>query len=113
MRRAETTTDPDESHEGPGAARDAAQPRHQERDHQRVPRDQASRSRMAGRCPRRLIAVAAILAALGSVSSTSKAAPDTIPRIVVLGDSLTSGRGIARTRAFPALLQAQLIDDGY
>jgi acyl-CoA thioesterase-1 len=68
---------------------------------------------MARRCPRRLIAVAAILAALGSVSSTSKAAPDTIPRIVVLGDSLTSGRGIARTRAFPALLQAQLIDDGY
>jgi acyl-CoA thioesterase I len=31
----------------------------------------------------------------------------------VLGDSLTSGRGIARRRAFPALLQAQLIDDGY
>jgi acyl-CoA thioesterase-1 len=68
---------------------------------------------MAGRCPRRLIAVAAILVALGPVSSTSKAAPDTTPRIVVLGDSLTSGRGIARTRAFPALLQAQLIDDGY
>ena len=56
---------------------------------------------MARRCPRRLIAVAAILAAFGSVTSTSKAAPDTIPRIVVLGDSLTSGRGIARTRALP------------
>src|SRR3989442_13054827 len=61
----------------------------------------------------RLIAVAALLVALGSVSSASNAAPDNTPRIVVLGDSLTSGRGIGRTRPFPALLQAQLIDGDY
>jgi acyl-CoA thioesterase I len=35
------------------------------------------------------------------------------PRIVALGDSLTSGRGIGRDHAYPAILQKRLEDDGY
>ena len=35
------------------------------------------------------------------------------PRIVALGDSLTSGRGIGRAEAYPAILQERLRDDGY
>ncbi len=35
------------------------------------------------------------------------------PRIVALGDSLTSGRGIGKTDAYPAVLQKRLLDDGY
>jgi acyl-CoA thioesterase-1 len=35
------------------------------------------------------------------------------PRIVALGDSLTSGRGIGRALAYPAVLQARLADNGY
>ncbi|MEP7308112.1 MAG: arylesterase [Acidobacteriota bacterium] len=35
------------------------------------------------------------------------------PRIVVLGDSLTSGRGIGRTLAYPAVLQERLTGSGY
>jgi acyl-CoA thioesterase-1 len=34
------------------------------------------------------------------------------PRIVVLGDSLASGRGIGLDRAFPAVLQQKLDDEG-
>jgi acyl-CoA thioesterase-1 len=35
------------------------------------------------------------------------------PRIVALGDSLTSGRGIGTADAYPAVLQDRLEDDGY
>ena len=35
------------------------------------------------------------------------------PRIVVLGDSLTSGRGIGKADAYPAVLQQRLEDSGY
>jgi acyl-CoA thioesterase-1 len=35
------------------------------------------------------------------------------PRIVALGDSLTSGRGIGKEEAYPAVLQKRLEDDGY
>jgi acyl-CoA thioesterase-1 len=35
------------------------------------------------------------------------------PRIVALGDSLTSGRGIGKTDAYPAVLQKRLVDGGY
>lgn len=35
------------------------------------------------------------------------------PRIVALGDSLTSGRGIDRDAAYPAVLQQRLTEDGY
>jgi len=34
------------------------------------------------------------------------------PRVVVLGDSLASGRGIGVDKAFPAILQQKLDDDG-
>ena len=36
-----------------------------------------------------------------------------LPRIVVLGDSLTSGHGIGESRAFPALLQKYVDEDGF
>jgi len=35
------------------------------------------------------------------------------PRIVVLGDSLTSGRGIGKASAYPAVLQERLTKSGY
>lgn len=35
------------------------------------------------------------------------------PKIVALGDSLTSGRGIGKDQAYPAILQKRLEDDGY
>jgi acyl-CoA thioesterase-1 len=35
------------------------------------------------------------------------------PRVVVLGDSLASGRGIGARYAFPAVLQARIEDAGY
>jgi acyl-CoA thioesterase-1 len=35
------------------------------------------------------------------------------PRIVALGDSLTSGRGIGKADAFPAVLQERIVDNGY
>jgi acyl-CoA thioesterase I len=41
------------------------------------------------------------------------AAAEGAPRIVALGDSLTSGYGIGRADAYPAVLQARLEDGGY
>jgi acyl-CoA thioesterase-1 len=38
---------------------------------------------------------------------------DKSPRIIFLGDSLTSGLGIARDRSFPALIEARLKAEGY
>jgi acyl-CoA thioesterase-1 len=35
------------------------------------------------------------------------------PRIVALGDSLTSGRGIGKGEAYPAVLQGRLEENGY
>jgi acyl-CoA thioesterase-1 len=35
------------------------------------------------------------------------------PKIVALGDSLTAGRGLLETQAYPALLQDKLDEDGY
>lgn len=37
---------------------------------------------------------------------------DSTPRIVALGDSLTSGHGIGKSRAYPAVLQERLNDAG-
>src|SRR5438094_10132873 len=51
-------------------------------------------------------------------TTTTPAAPRTAaqpvprPRIVVLGDSLTAGLGLAREEAYPALLQRRLNDEG-
>lgn len=36
-----------------------------------------------------------------------------LPRIVVLGDSLTAGLGLQMSQAYPALLQQKLRDNGY
>ena len=52
------------------------------------------------------LAVAAALA----VSATTH---EDLPRIVALGDSLTSGRGIGKDEAYPAVLQGHLEDRGY
>src|SRR5260221_1547288 len=38
--------------------------------------------------------------------------PDSLPRIVVLGDSLSSGRGMARDEAYQAVLQDRLDEAG-
>jgi acyl-CoA thioesterase-1 len=43
---------------------------------------------------------------------TSSVPADTRPRIVVLGDSLTAGLGLAQDQAYPALLQRRLNDAG-
>src|SRR5688572_24092220 len=40
-------------------------------------------------------------------------ARETPPRIVTLGDSLTSGLGLPQNEAYPALLQRKLEDKGY
>jgi acyl-CoA thioesterase-1 len=46
-------------------------------------------------------------------AAVPRGAPDASrPRIVVLGDSLTSGRGIGSALAFPALLQQRVDDAG-
>jgi acyl-CoA thioesterase I len=57
-----------------------------------------------------LVCIGAI-AALSSPSTASARTPK--PKIVVLGDSLTSGRGIGKDAAYPAILQERLEDDGY
>ena len=56
------------------------------------------------------LTVAAVLAA---AAATSPSAATTRPRIVALGDSLTSGHGIGADRAFPATLQQRLDRAGY
>ena len=56
-----------------------------------------------------------VLFAAAALSSFSWPAPARAgtPRIVALGDSLTSGRGIGKADAYPAVLQERLADDGY
>jgi acyl-CoA thioesterase I len=50
---------------------------------------------------------------LASATAASAAPRDTVrPRVVVLGDSLASGRGIGTDKAFPAVLQQKLDDEG-
>ena len=46
-----------------------------------------------------------VFLALVTALAASAAARDDAPRIVVLGDSLTSGRGIGKADAYPAVLQ--------
>ena len=48
-----------------------------------------------------------------AASTASAAPPDNAPRIVALGDSLTSGRGIGKSDAYPAVLQDRIEDEGY
>ena len=58
----------------------------------------------------RLLVCLTALAVLSASTNTFGAAS---PRIVVLGDSLTSGRGIGRDSAYPAILQERVEDAGY
>src|SRR5580765_5330055 len=53
------------------------------------------------------------LAAASTLLAASAAPPEDRPRIVALGDSLTSGRGIGVADAYPAVLQERLDDSGY
>jgi acyl-CoA thioesterase-1 len=56
---------------------------------------------------------ATVIALIAAVSTAVAPATTTRPRIVALGDSLTSGHGISSTKAFPAALQARLDAGGY
>ena len=53
-----------------------------------------------------------LLAAMAALTGQATAR-DNPPRIVALGDSLTSGRGIGKSDAYPAVLQERLVDNGY
>lgn len=59
------------------------------------------------------LATALLVSILGSFVAVTSAHGADRPKIVVLGDSLTSGHGIGTNRAFPAVLQRHLDDDGY
>lgn len=50
-----------------------------------------------------------------SAAATPAASPPSadIPKIVILGDSLTAGLGLESTQSFPSLLQARLDREGY
>lgn len=52
------------------------------------------------------------IGAIAALSSPSTAVAST-PKIVAFGDSLTSGRGIGKAAAYPAMLQERLEDNGY
>jgi acyl-CoA thioesterase-1 len=54
----------------------------------------------------------ALLAVVTALAVPATANED-LPRIVALGDSLTSGRGIGKADAYPAVLQKRLEDEGY
>jgi acyl-CoA thioesterase I len=53
------------------------------------------------------------LAVASAVLAASAAPRDDRPRIVALGDSLTSGKGIGQADAYPAVLQERLENAGY
>ena len=53
------------------------------------------------------------VALFSAIASLSPRAGSTRAEIVVLGDSLTSGHGIGRSQAFPAILQQRLDAAGY
>ncbi len=60
-----------------------------------------------------MIVTLTLTATLAAVAAASSSARNTRPRIVALGDSLTSGHGIGADRAFPATLQRTLDHAGY
>ena len=56
------------------------------------------------------LVLVAVVTALAVPATTAR---EDAPRIVALGDSLTSGRGIGTDEAYPAVLQERLVDGGY
>jgi acyl-CoA thioesterase-1 len=60
----------------------------------------------------RLLLSVVALAAVVALPSAATEGADT-PRIIALGDSLTSGRGIGKADAYPAVLQGRLEENGY
>jgi acyl-CoA thioesterase I len=62
---------------------------------------------------RSTLVVETLFIALAVAAAAPAASHEQAPRIVVLGDSLTSGRGIGIDQAFPAVLQQQLDVAGY
>jgi acyl-CoA thioesterase-1 len=60
----------------------------------------------------RLLLSVVALAAIVALPSAATEGADT-PRIVALGDSLTSGRGIDKADAYPAVLQGRLDENGF
>ena len=61
----------------------------------------------------RSLAVRAIAVALLLLAATSARTPAAERVLVILGDSLTAGLGVAREEAYPALLEARLRRDGF
>ena len=61
----------------------------------------------------RLAIIAALVSAPVVTTSAARAQPAGAPRIVALGDSLTSGHGIGVAQAYPAILQARLAAAGF
>jgi acyl-CoA thioesterase-1 len=55
--------------------------------------------------------IVAVVSAMAAFSMSLPAAAP--PKIVALGDSLTSGSGVGEERAWPALVQKRLDDDGF
>jgi acyl-CoA thioesterase-1 len=50
---------------------------------------------------------------VGSASGAAAASPEAAPLVVFLGDSLTAGLGLAEAEAFPALVGAELREEGF
>jgi acyl-CoA thioesterase-1 len=69
-------------------------------------------SSQVGRIGCRVARAGLVLAAACALSASATARTGA-PRIVALGDSLTSGRGVGKALAYPAVLQERLIDEGY
>jgi acyl-CoA thioesterase-1 len=56
---------------------------------------------------------AGLLLAFACALANPATARERAPRIVALGDSLTSGRGLGKALAYPAVLQDRLDNEGY
>jgi len=59
-----------------------------------------------------VLPVLTLVLASANAASTGMPRQSSRPRVVVLGDSLASGRGIGADNAFPAVLQKKLNDEG-
>jgi acyl-CoA thioesterase-1 len=67
---------------------------------------------LAGACHREVSPPPASTTA-ASAPAAALAAASNLPKIVVLGDSLTAGLGVQQSEAYPALLEQKLVQEGY